>query len=289
MSNNKRYYWLKLKKDFFRQKPIKKLRRVAGGDTYVLIYLEMQLLSIESDGVLFFEGYEDTFEEELALELDEDVENVRMTIMFLLKNNLLEIKSQTEYFVPEAAESIGSETSVAERVRKHRKKMETLRCNAKSLQSNTGVTKCNTEKEIEIETEKDKDLEKDIYSPARPDIPPLKTSKIKNLSEKAKDIIDYLNAKLNTKYKADNKKTLELIKARLNEGFTVEDFKTVIDKKAFEWGQEPNMCQYLRPVTLFSNKFESYLNQPFTKKLSESEKNIADIMSYEFKGDYFDD
>ena len=84
----------------------------------------------------------------------------------------------------------------------------------------------------------------------------------KNLTEKAKDIINYLNAKLDTKYKTSNTKTLALIKARLKEGFTVEDFKTVIDKKTLEWAQEANMCQYLRPVTLFSNKFESYLNQP---------------------------
>lgn len=110
-----------------------------------------------------------------------------------------------------------------------------------------------------------------------------------NFSSQAKDIIDYLNAKLDTKYKTDNKKTLELIKARLKEGFTVEDFKTVIDKKSFEWGNDSNMCQYLRPVTLFSTKFESYLNQPFTKHMTASEKNVYEIANHEFQGNYFDD
>ena len=65
----KKYYWLKLKNDFFRQKEIKKLRQIAGGDTYVIIYLKMQLLSLQNNGRLFFEGYEDTFANELALEL----------------------------------------------------------------------------------------------------------------------------------------------------------------------------------------------------------------------------
>lgn len=156
MAQAKRYYWLRLKKDFFKKKAIKKLRKIAGGDTYAIIYLEIQLLSIENNGSIFFEGYEETFEEELALELDEDVENVRMTLLYLQKNNLLEIKSDEEYFIPEAAESIGSETAVAERVRRHREKNKALQCNGLSLQSNIDVTKCNTEKEIEKDKEKEK-------------------------------------------------------------------------------------------------------------------------------------
>jgi predicted phage replisome organizer len=54
----KKYYWLKLKEDFFRQPRMKKLRKVAGGDTYTVIYLKMQLLSLANEGMLFFEGIE---------------------------------------------------------------------------------------------------------------------------------------------------------------------------------------------------------------------------------------
>lgn len=86
-----------------------------------------------------------------------------------------------------------------------------------------------------------------------------------NFTSQAKEIIEYFNAKANTKYKTDNKKTLDLIKVRIKEGFTLDDFKTVIDKKVLEWNTDPNMYKYLRPMTLFSTKFESYLNQP-TKK-----------------------
>ena len=79
-------------------------------------------------------------------------------------------------------------------------------------------------------------------------------------------VCDYLNKKANTNYKHTTKKTKEAINARLAEGFTVDDFKTVIDKKCAEWtGTE--FEQYLRPATLFGTKFESYLNaKVITKK-----------------------
>lgn len=86
-----------------------------------------------------------------------------------------------------------------------------------------------------------------------------------------KNIIEYLNLKNNSNYRYTTKTTKEKIKARLNDGFTLEDFKTVIDKKVEEW-TGTNMEQYLRPETLFGTKFESYLNQKTTKVLSNSEK-----------------
>ncbi|TYR75557.1 alpha/beta hydrolase [Rossellomorea vietnamensis] len=82
-----------------------------------------------------------------------------------------------------------------------------------------------------------------------------------NISIPYSEIIDYLNQKAKTKYRASSKKTKELIKARWNEEFTLEDFKTVIDKKTKEWLTDTKMKNYLRPETLFGTKFESYLNQ----------------------------
>ena len=74
-------------------------------------------------------------------------------------------------------------------------------------------------------------------------------------------IIDYLNEKAGTKYKATTTTTKKHIKARLTDGFTIDDFKAVIDKKCSDWlGTE--YAQYLRPSTLFGTKFESYLNAP---------------------------
>ena len=74
------------------------------------------------------------------------------------------------------------------------------------------------------------------------------------------EIIDRLNEKAGASYKASTRKTRDLIKARFNEGFTLDDFMVVIDKKCAEW-MSSDMQKYLRPETLFGNKFESYLNQ----------------------------
>lgn len=84
-------------------------------------------------------------------------------------------------------------------------------------------------------------------------------------STAAHEIVDYLNSKIGTHYRATTRKTQSLIKARMNEGFTVDDFKKVIDNKSTEWGKDSKMSKYLRPETLFGTKFESYLNQTAVK------------------------
>lgn len=75
------------------------------------------------------------------------------------------------------------------------------------------------------------------------------------------EIVDYLNSKIGTHYHSTSRKTQSLIKARMNEGFTLDDFKKVIDNKVDEWSKDERMSKYLRPETLFGTKFESYLNQ----------------------------
>lgn len=74
------------------------------------------------------------------------------------------------------------------------------------------------------------------------------------------EVVDHLNQRAGTHYRATTSNTRKLIKARLKEGFTVDEFKLVIDKKCAEWLNNRDMVQYLRPETLFGNKFESYLN-----------------------------
>ena len=75
------------------------------------------------------------------------------------------------------------------------------------------------------------------------------------------EIITYLNSKLNSRYTFTADYINKHIRARLSEGFTVEDFKTVIDKKHREWSNT-EMAKFLRPETLFGTKFQQYLNQP---------------------------
>jgi uncharacterized phage protein (TIGR02220 family) len=82
-------------------------------------------------------------------------------------------------------------------------------------------------------------------------------------------VISFLNEKAGTKYKPTSGKTQALIRARVNEGFTLEDFQTVIAKKCAEW-MGTDMEKYLRPETLFGTKFEGYLNSNNGKELKKN-------------------
>lgn len=118
----KKYYWLKLRDDFFTSKRIKKLRNMAGGDTYVIIYLKMQLLAMKTDGILRWTGLEDKFADELALDLDEKPDDVEVTLMYLLRTGLAETSDNINFFLPYAVENTGKESSSAERVRAFRER-----------------------------------------------------------------------------------------------------------------------------------------------------------------------
>ena len=148
----KKYYWMRLKPTFFTSKEIKKLRKIAGGDTYIIIYLKMQLLSLETGGKLYYDGIEDDFADEIALELDEDADNVRMTLAYLEKCGLIEQRTDDEYYLPEVSENTGSETAAAMRMRKSRNR------NNVTIERNNVTPMLHnryTEKEIEKEIEKD--------------------------------------------------------------------------------------------------------------------------------------
>lgn len=157
MAEPKRYFWLKLHKDFFKRKEIKRLRKIAGGDTYTIIYLEMMLRSIMDDGKLFFDGLEDDFASELALDLDEDEENVKITIQYLLKTGLLEIRSDEEYYLPDTKDSTGCETAAASRMRRCRAKKEKIERNNVTPMLQSGYGEIEKELEIELEIEKEID------------------------------------------------------------------------------------------------------------------------------------
>lgn len=155
----KRYYWLKLQNDFFSRKEIKRLRRIAGGDTLTIIYLKMLCRSLKDNGKLYYDGLDNDFVSELAMDIDEDTENVQITVNYLIKTGLLEQIDEVEYTLKDAESNTGTETAVAARVRKHRERRKALQCN-------TDVTAVkqlgNVEKEIEKEIEKDKEIEEEI-------------------------------------------------------------------------------------------------------------------------------
>lgn len=255
----KKYYWLKLKNDFFNNTEIKVLRRVAGGDTYTLIYLEMLLLSLENNGFLYFEGVGEDLADELSVILGEKKEDVQFLLTFLEAKKLIEVNQGSDTIYLNTIEGmIGKESGSARRMRDLRAKEEQPKlpeashCDNDVQKSDKKVTLELRDKSLEKEKEKDKRY--------------IAEQKLDDLSEAVSAIVAYLNEKAQTKYKTGTKATQTRIKARLGEGFAVDDFKRVIDIKTTEWLNDPNMRQYLRPETLFGTKFEAYLNQPMPTK-----------------------
>lgn len=140
----RRYYWYKLKNDFFSQITIKKIRRSQNGDTKVIIYLKMILMTIDNDGYIEFKGVEDDICDEIAIALDEEPELVKETVEQLKDMGLIEMLEE-DFFLPEAKGGVGSECDSAERVRKCRANKKMLQRNNKVTESNEEVTNCNTQ------------------------------------------------------------------------------------------------------------------------------------------------
>jgi uncharacterized phage protein (TIGR02220 family) len=145
-------------------------------------------------------------------------------------------------------------------MKEYREKQKALTSGKPSCKTNGKANVSEADKEED--KEKEEDIDKELYV----------------------SIVSYLNERAGTKYKHSSSKTKTVIHARLAEGFTLDDFKTVIDKKCAEWIGNERMEKYLRPETLFGTKFESYLNQKQTsqqqaqpKKQSEYDNFMAQL------------
>ena len=149
---NKRYYWIQLAQDFFKSKEMKLLRKIAGGDTHTIIYLKMMLISLEDGGHIYYDGLADNLAEEIALVVDENVEDIKITLIFLESKGLLTKINDRDYFLEQVPEMVGSETASTRRSRKHRE--------LRGLHRNTIATTCNGD--IDIEKDIDTEIEKDV-------------------------------------------------------------------------------------------------------------------------------
>ena len=163
----KRYYWLRLKDDFFESKRIKRLRRMS--DTYVIVYLKLQLKAMKTEGVIRYTGLEDSAAEEFALDINEDPIDVEETLNYLLEKDLCE-SDGTNFFFPYALENTGSEGASAERNRNYRARKASL--------CDTDVTDARQNRDGE------KEIEKDIYNPIASEKNRFSTEFSTNLSTK---------------------------------------------------------------------------------------------------------
>ena len=153
LKENKRYYWLQLKEDFFTSKEMKLLRRLPGGNEHTIIYLKIMLASLQDSGKIYFENLGHDLAEEISLLIDEDVEAVRMTLLFLTNKQLLTTNDKFEFQLEQVPELIGSETASTRRSRKFREFQKALQCN-------TDATECNGDIDIDIDIDIERERDK---------------------------------------------------------------------------------------------------------------------------------
>ena len=290
MAKTKVYFWLKIDKKFFDNLFIKRLKSMPGGYTMIVIYIRLMLESLESDCILYYEGYFATLKEELALKLDVSEDDISMTIAYFTQCGLIQIDEDKNAELTQAKALVQQETNHAAYMRSYRKEQQDKEKNLTLLSNNfTTLSTCKTEKEKELEQDLKLDINKEYIvegtSPNEQSSPftfPtwLEETAVKDLEKtKHKELwipIVYLNQVANKRYKFVDK-TKRLLLARFKEGYTLDDFKQVIDIKTAEWKDSTEFSKYLRPETLFGSKFDGYLNQKPKTIKGKSEDNFPDL------------
>ena len=235
--------WIKLSVGLPDNKKIKQIRKLPNGDTIALMWVFLMCLAGETndDGAVYFTPEIPYTDEMLADQFSIDIKTVRLALttferfgMIEIIDSIIHLEAWEKWQATDKLSEIREQTR--KRVAKHREKRKLL---GSTESSNVTVTLCNaTEEDIDKEKEEDKE----IYS----------------------IVVSYLNQKAGTAYRATTAKTKTAIHARLSEGFTLDDFKAVIDKKCAEW-IGTDWEKFLRPETLFGTKFEGYLNAKSSK------------------------
>ena len=291
MAKTKVYFWLKVDKKFFDNLFIKRLKHMPGGYTMTVIYIRLMLESLEDDCILYYEGYFDNLVQELALKLDVSEDDINMTVAYFTKCGLIQIDDDGHATLSQAKAMVESETNWAKYKRDQRKNSQNLPKLENVQKLETVSNSCPTEKEIDKELELEPELKLDKEYIVEQNSPTEQSSEyifpewldensIKDLEKtKNKELwipIVYLNQVANKRYKFVDK-TKKFLLARFNEGYTLEDFKQVIDVKTEEWKDNPEFFKYLRPETLFGSKFDSYLNQKPKISKSKPDNNFPDL------------
>lgn len=267
MSDAKKYYYLKLKDNFYDSEEMILLQNMPDGYLYSDILMKLYLRSLKTEGKLMFKEVIPYTPTVLAQVVRHQVGTVEKALNIFQDLGLVEVLDNGAIYMLDIQNFIGKSSSEADRKRDYRAKIKGEKMLLGQMSSQTSD---NSPPEIEIELE----IEKDNIKSG--DKPPQKKP---TYSKQYKEIIDYLNNRLGTQYKYKSVQTQKLIKSRLEEGFTVADFKTVIDKKYIEWYKDEKMRQYLRPVTLFGTKFEGYLNQDI--KIEEEKPKQKVVIEYD--------
>ncbi|QIW18555.1 phage replisome organizer N-terminal domain-containing protein [Bacillus thuringiensis] len=278
--------WIKLSATMFEDEKIRLIESMPEADTLLIIWFKMlaQAGKTNASGYIFLNENIPYTEDMLATLFNRPLNTVRMALSTFQKfgmicideNHYINVTNWGKHQSLDRLEKMKDDTRKRVAAHRERKKQEVLNCN---VTCNDVVT--------DIDKDLDKDLDKDIkkeYSSGK--------SQDNAQSIPYQEIVDYLNMKTKTNYKHTSKKTQDLIKARWKEGFGLTHFQQVIDIKASQWIDNTEMSGYLRPITLFGTKFESYLNEkPAQRKgtfkggptNASNQKDSSFIDKYDFK------
>lgn len=259
MADNQKYYYMRLKEGFFDEDAMKIIEALPDGYLYSNILMKLYLKSLKYNGKLMFNDRIPYSPEVLATITRHQVGTIEKALKLFKEMDLIEILDNGAIYMLDIQNLIGKSSTEADRKKEYRARIEAEK--ARLL----GIGQMSGQCPLEIDIEKEIEIETDIESKKETN-----DSINESLNDTFKEIIDYLNLSTGMNYRYQTKKTQSCIHARLAEGFTIEDFKTVIDKKCMEWiGTEYE--KYLRPETLFGTKFEGYLNARIIQKQSKSD------------------
>lgn len=255
--------WVKLSTQMFDDEKIKLIEQMPESDTLLIIWVKLlaQAGKTNASGFIYLSENVPYTDEMLAHIFGRPLGIVRMALDTFRKFGMIEINEQNYISICnwEKHQNLDALEKIREqnrkRVSKHRDKQRALQlpkpCN---VTDNITVTQSNAT-DIDKELDKDKEL-KDILS-GNPTVNP----KTQETEIPFKLIVDLLNKVTGKSFRHSSAATQRLIKARWNDGFRFEDFKTVILTKSNQWLKDDKMNKYLQPTTLFGTKFEGYLNE----------------------------
>ena len=251
--------WIKIVTDIFDDEKILLIESMPDRDSIIVIWFKILCLAGKTNngGVLLLNNCIPYTDEMLATIFRRPVNTVRFALKTFEQFGMVEIVNDTiaipNWGKHQSLDALESKRKyMKDYMQEYRQKQREIACKTNSK------TNCETNvsrTDIDIEKELDKDNINTAEKPQR-------------YTEEVEEIVSYLNEKAGTKYRAKTEATRRHIVARLNDGFSVDDFKEVIDKKCAGW-IGTDYQKYLRPETLFGSKFESYLNENSKRKKDE--------------------
>ena len=230
-TKTKVYFWLKFDKKFFDNLFIKRLKSVSGGYAMTVIYIRLMLESLETDCILYYEGYFDNLIQELALKLDVSEDDVSMTIAYFTKCGLIQIDTDGNAKFPQAEALLEQETNWAQYKRKDRK-VGQIPTNLDNVQLMSN--QCPTEIEIEKEIEKKIEVEEELKQELKLDIKSEVEAENRKLSSATADksnfnIFEHYQERIGL---LDGFQLQQLEAYQVIDGFEPELIKIAIDKAA---------------------------------------------------------